>query len=311
MAPCAALAFLHPGPLQRLHAPVSLPFAGSWGLSNRNCAPALRLHSTSVVPARSVVSQVASSEGPNLKQQKQGSGKKVTSRNGAKNGPVLLRRTGFNSPVVLSEPMQDFVGEEMATRSKLLSVLRRYIRENDLYVGDKRQSFKCDATLERLFGVRGTQPLPQLARFLMPHVRSPEGLGDEYERRAREMYEEYLRERGAVESTSAARKDRRGMNSREIQKEMREKGLGMFKDVELDPCLRGICGGKSRMSRPQVLKTVWQYIKGNGLQNPENGRMIRVTNALREGLKITDREEIDCFEVTKYVCMLLTPLKEP
>lgn len=51
-----------------------------------------------------------------------------------------------------------------------------------------------------------------------------------------------------------------------------------------------------RMSRPQVVKALWKYIKGNKLQDPTNGRIIVCDDTLAKVLK-TDR--IDMMKMNK------------
>ncbi|TFY63808.1 hypothetical protein EVG20_g6170 [Dentipellis fragilis] len=62
-----------------------------------------------------------------------------------------------------------------------------------------------------------------------------------------------------------------------------------------------------RMSRPQVVKGLWDHIKGNSLQNPENKREIICDNALRAIFK-TDK--IGMFQMNKVLgqYVLIPPL---
>lgn len=56
--------------------------------------------------------------------------------------------------------------------------------------------------------------------------------------------------------------------------------------------------GESRMSRPQVTKKVWEYIKDNELQNPEDKRNIIADDNLRT---IFGKDEVTMFEMTKLI----------
>jgi upstream activation factor subunit UAF30 len=50
------------------------------------------------------------------------------------------------------------------------------------------------------------------------------------------------------------------------------------------------------LSRPQVVKHLWDYIKGNGLQNPNNKREIVCDAGLRAVFNV---DKIDMFRMNK------------
>jgi upstream activation factor subunit UAF30 len=50
------------------------------------------------------------------------------------------------------------------------------------------------------------------------------------------------------------------------------------------------------LSRPQVVKKLWAYIKGNSLQNPANGREIMCDGALKA---VFNTDKIDMFKMNK------------
>jgi upstream activation factor subunit UAF30 len=50
------------------------------------------------------------------------------------------------------------------------------------------------------------------------------------------------------------------------------------------------------LSRPQVVKKLWAYIKGNSLQNPANGREIMCDGAMRA---VFNTDKIDMFKMNK------------
>lgn len=52
----------------------------------------------------------------------------------------------------------------------------------------------------------------------------------------------------------------------------------------------------SKLSRPQVVKQLWVYIKGNTLQNPENKREILCDDKLRLVFNV---DKIDMFKMNK------------
>ncbi len=56
--------------------------------------------------------------------------------------------------------------------------------------------------------------------------------------------------------------------------------------------------GKGPMPRAQVVKKLWEYIKKNNLQNPENKRNIFADDKL---MPIFGKKEVNMFEMTKLV----------
>jgi SWIB/MDM2 domain-containing protein len=71
----------------------------------------------------------------------------------------------------------------------------------------------------------------------------------------------------------------------------------LLKPVELSPELQKIVGD-GPMPRGEVTKKVWDYIKQNGLQNPENKRNIKADDKLRPIFK---KDEVTMFEMTKLI----------
>jgi chromatin remodeling complex protein RSC6 len=69
------------------------------------------------------------------------------------------------------------------------------------------------------------------------------------------------------------------------------------KALDVSPELQKVVGEES-LSRPQVMKKVWAYIKDNDLQNPEDKRNIMADDNLRP---IFGEDEVSMFEMTKLI----------
>lgn len=68
--------------------------------------------------------------------------------------------------------------------------------------------------------------------------------------------------------------------------------------MRLSPALSNVCGGEAILSRPQVVKAVWAYIKDQQLQDPMDKRTIVCDDALKaifEGL-----QSVTCFSMNKF-----------
>lgn len=56
--------------------------------------------------------------------------------------------------------------------------------------------------------------------------------------------------------------------------------------------------GKDPLPRSQMVKKVWDHIKANNLQNPENKREIMADDKLR---KIFGKDKVSMFEMNKHL----------
>jgi chromatin remodeling complex protein RSC6 len=78
----------------------------------------------------------------------------------------------------------------------------------------------------------------------------------------------------------------------------RQSGSGFNKPVQPDEKLAEVIGNEP-LSRTEVTKKVWEYIRSHGLQDPENKTFIKADSKLRPVLDGKDR--VSMFEMTKLV----------
>jgi chromatin remodeling complex protein RSC6 len=71
----------------------------------------------------------------------------------------------------------------------------------------------------------------------------------------------------------------------------------LAKPVEVDDVLEAVIG-KGPMPRTEVTKKVWDYIKSNDLQDPEDRRSINADDKLKE---VLGKDKVTMFELTKLV----------
>jgi len=76
---------------------------------------------------------------------------------------------------------------------------------------------------------------------------------------------------------------------------------GFAKEYWLSEPLAAVLNA-SQLSRPQVVKHLWEYIKGNDLQNPSNKREIMCDDGLRG---VFGCDKIDMFRMNKVLGMHL------
>ncbi|MEH3037673.1 MAG: SWIB/MDM2 domain-containing protein [Sphingomonas adhaesiva] len=60
----------------------------------------------------------------------------------------------------------------------------------------------------------------------------------------------------------------------------------------------GAVVGNEKLPRSQVISKVWEYIKSNNLQNPENKREILADDKLK---KVFGKDKVTMFEMNKYI----------
>jgi chromatin remodeling complex protein RSC6 len=72
---------------------------------------------------------------------------------------------------------------------------------------------------------------------------------------------------------------------------------GLQRPVTPSPDLAAITG-KDPLPRSQMVKKVWDHIKANNLQNPQNKREILADDKLR---KIFGKDKVSMFEMNKHL----------
>ena len=77
----------------------------------------------------------------------------------------------------------------------------------------------------------------------------------------------------------------------------RKPNPALLKPMQLSPELEVVVG-KGPMSRGDVVKKMWDYIKAHNLQNPANKRNVMSDDKLRT---IFGKDEVTMFEMTKLV----------
>ena len=97
-------------------------------------------------------------------------------------------------------------------------------------------------------------------------------------------------------ATAKKKKKRRKKNGERKNNNMPSRTLS--KDMS------NVCGGETQLKRTEVVKKIWEYIKSNDLQNPDNRREILCDDALK---RIFDgQEKVTMFSLNKYISKHLT-----
>ncbi|XP_068657467.1 upstream activation factor subunit spp27-like isoform X1 [Aristolochia californica] len=177
------------------------------------------------------------------------------------------RGGGFTKLCSLSPQLQEFVGVAELSRTEVVKQLWAYIREKKLQDPENRRNIICDATLHTLFGVNSINMF-QMNKVLSKHIWPLDEAGP-----------------AKSEQKEKQRKQEREEGSDELKpKEKKRKGSsGFLAPLPLsDALVRFIGTGESSLSRSDVVKRMWDYIKQNNLQDPADKRRIKCDEKLKE-----------------------------
>ncbi|XP_054825296.1 upstream activation factor subunit spp27-like isoform X2 [Prosopis cineraria] len=213
------------------------------------------------------------------------------SRNGkdkgrSKNSGTEVRRKGggFCKLCSLSPQLQEFIGAPEMARTEVVKQLWAYIREKNLQDANNRRNIICDEPLRALFGVDSINMF-QMNKALSKHIW-PLDSDDVIQ----------------VKSTpkEKQKKQEREEDSDEPKrKEKRQKGgkSGFLAPLQLSDALVHFLGtGENALSRADVIKRMWDYIKQNNLQDPSDKRKIICDEKLKE---LFDVDSFNGFTVSK------------
>ncbi|KAM6564409.1 hypothetical protein CsatB_024407 [Cannabis sativa] len=197
---------------------------------------------------------------------------------------------GFSKICALSPQLQKFMGVSEMARTEVVKQMWTYIRERNLQDPNDRRNIICDEPLTDLFGVNSINMF-QMNKALSKHIWSldsdnvnPNQSGESEKKRKQEKEE----------------------SDETKPKEKRQKGgtSGFNAPLQLSDALVNFLGtGESVLSRTEVIKRMWGYIKQNNLQDPSDKRRIISDQKLKE---LFDVDSFVGFTVAKLLAAHLT-----
>ncbi|KAG2719871.1 hypothetical protein I3843_02G006200 [Carya illinoinensis] len=202
-----------------------------------------------------------------VQQTNNGKGKRRSNKH---KNEVKKRGGGFSKLCSLSPQLQEFLGESEMARTEVVKQLWAYIRENNLQDPNNRRNINCDEPLRALFSVKSINMF-QMNKALSKHI--------------------WPLDSDDVVPVKSMQKDRQPKQEREEdpnepkRKEKRLKGgkSGFLAPLQLSDALVMFLGtGESALSRGDVIKRIWEYIKQNNLQDPSDKRRIICDEKLKE-----------------------------
>lgn len=197
--------------------------------------------------------------------------------------PAIIR------PVVPAPPLLQFLEDGVYKRSNVVKALGEYVREHNLQDPSNKSVIKCDEKLRNLFGVDQCT-MQEIGRYISPHLLKPETVGGKYLAEARQIEDEYLREKDKAPASTRGKKKKPRRNSKEDNANSRH----LLRPVILSDELATICRRKE-MPRPQIIKAIWDYIRLNNLKG-KPGEPVRCDFLLR---KVYNADTVDVKDIMR------------
>ncbi|KAF5736112.1 upstream activation factor subunit spp27-like [Tripterygium wilfordii] len=198
------------------------------------------------------------------------------------NNEPKKRGGGFCKLCSLSPQLQEFVGVPEMARTEVVKQLWIHIKEKSLQDPSNRRNILCDEPLRALFGVDSINMF-QMNKALSKHIWPLDSVIP-VKSTDKEEEQKYEREEDPDEPK---------------KKGKRQKGekSGFLAPLQLSDALIKFLGtGESELSRTDVVKRMWDYIKENNLQDPSDKRRIICDEKLKD---LFDVESFTGFTVTK------------
>lgn len=199
-------------------------------------------------------------------------------------------------PIVPSPALHDLfsVEDKAQSRGTVLKSINNYVKANDLQDPKDRRLFRCDEKLKAILGVDKCSIIG-ISKYIQPHLLKPEDLGEHYIQQAEEYERDYLKRKS--KERSKERKDRATSGG----PPRKNKNSNLFKPVVLSDDLAAVCNARE-LTRPDVIKNVWVYIRENKLQQ-ESGKPVRCDALLK---KVFGADEISTTFIMKGITPHLT-----
>lgn len=208
---------------------------------------------------------------------------------------------GFNKPLCLSPELANLLGvKEPMPRPQIVKAMWVYIKDNDLQDPNDKRCIILDDSMKQVFQ-RDQFDMFGMNKYLKRHLRTPEELEksggwDQIERDG-ESSEEDEEERAAKLARKKRKKEAAKNKKGKRKRRKLAPGVGFNKLLTLSDELADFIGEKY-MARPQVVKKLWDHIKANDLQNPENKKEIFCDSKLT---KLLGEEKVTMFTMNKFL----------
>lgn len=205
-------------------------------------------------------------------------------RSSIKDKNVKRKASGFSKPCALSPKLQELVGVAELARTEVVKRIWAYIREKNLQNPSNKRKIICDHTLRGIFQV-DTVDMFKMNKLLSKHIWPIEIENVKSSSKTTQKKQDRKEAATVKSSSKAIQKKQHRQEDDPKQKRKRQKGQtsGFLAPLQMSEALVKFFGtGESELSRADVVKRMWKYIKENELQDPSDKRIILCDDKLKE-----------------------------
>ncbi|CAN8072067.1 unnamed protein product [Agarophyton chilense] len=221
--------------------------------------------------------------------------------------PKPIKLTGLERAVVLAEPLASFMGETVISRSHIPKRISAYAKEHNLNDPSDRRIIMCDDALKAALSVDSFTYF-SLAKVVSGLVLKPEDCDEHIQELARKCEEKIIEEKTIRKQNEALNppKPRPAKRPKQVKSDPdRPRKTAFSKPMQLSEALSAVCG-EAQLSRTDVVKKIWQYIRENQLKDPDDGKRILCDEklmAIFEG-----SESVSNMGIAKYLSAHMTKI---
>mmetsp|Transcript_16975 Transcript_16975/g.31237 ORF Transcript_16975/g.31237 Transcript_16975/m.31237 type:complete len:490 (+) Transcript_16975:111-1580(+) len=207
----------------------------------------------------------------------------------------------------LSRELAAIVGFAEGSQKEIVRKIWSYIKSNNLQNPENSGELICDDRLLKIFD-RSIVHLFNLKTYLkhhmslrdpLPHESTEPGL-DEVDLLDPDARESHAATAIALKKRSEARKTAtKGAQTKAKKAKSSSVAQGGFgkETLVMSPVLREFLG-EDNLTRPQIVKALWAYIKLHNLQKPSNRKNIACDDALK---RLFHRDEVTMFNLNRFL----------
>ncbi|KAL3621182.1 hypothetical protein CASFOL_036094 [Castilleja foliolosa] len=177
---------------------------------------------------------------------------------------------GFSKPSALSPQLQKICGVAELSRTEVVRKIWAYIKEHNLQNPKNRRQILCDESLHGIFRVKSIDMF-QMSKELSNHIW-PLDEGEATPVKSSQRESQLKRSRESSDKPKKKAKTKKGENTSRFTAP---------RPIS-DALVKFFGTGENELSRVDVMKRMWQYIKENELQDPSEKRMVLCDDKLKE-----------------------------
>lgn len=209
--------------------------------------------------------------------------------------PRKTNTGGYNAPKKISDKLSAFLGGVTEiSRPQIVKQLWVYIKEHDLQNPANRKEILLDGKLKDVFGC-DKFTMFSMNKYISSHCHPfpPVDLTSPPKKAKSKT-----KAQAVTPSPSGKRSARNHAGSNKRARTVVKRKAGTQPPYRLSDALVAVLN-KDILPRPQVVSGLWEYIKGNGLQNPKDKREILCDDKLSR--IFGGKQKVTMFSMNKYI----------